>query len=557
MRIALLLLPVVACAQIDSLATDADGSRLWFNSGYALRGSGDVVVGGRVYAWNSSAPEIVAQATDFAYLGSPFISSDGKTSGWQFYYPCRTGSCGMSILPRNGLHVTRAGKTQEFVGVNVFISRNGRYLVQGGTPPGYPPVLTDLDTGSRIDKPDMTTAPGRHGIADDGSLAGILRASSDTIVVAGPAAILRTFQVPGKVVYSYAITDDARLMFVQTRTGNLQDEIQYAVIRIDLASGAQTELLSGPDLLTFDISGNGARVLLTSEHRFGGPGDLLLWDGQVRKIATAEQGYKDLVVSDDGTVAYVVERSNRLLKVNLSTVATEEVMPPFPSNLVQDSFGVTPGSAVRYSGFGLTKDVELDSEAGGLPVIETTPVTIYIQVPWEIPQDVMSTVRINKAGYPFETSIRLYPAGRVAPWIATIEQEPYYRNAAEAFIKAAQPDFKSLVSMENPALPGSTIHTWLTGLGPLDKPVPTGAPGPDNPPARPLAGVACYLIGPINNPPPTGIELPFVAYAPGLIGVYQVDMTIPKNWPAGPSSIRCESSGQLSQYVKIQIGLAQ
>jgi uncharacterized protein (TIGR03437 family) len=399
----------------------------------------------------------------------------------------------------------------------------------------------------------MWTVSGRHGIADDGSLAGIPRSSTDTIIVAVPAATPRTFQLPGEV-YSHAITADARQAFVQTRAGNLQDGFQYALVRIDLASGAQTELLRRPDAFTFDISGNGARVLLTSEHRYGGPGEVLLWDGQVRKIATAEQGYKDMVVSDDGTVAYIVERSNRLLKVDLSTAATEEVMPPFPSNLQQDSYGVTPGSAVRYSGFGLTKDLEFESDAvGGLPVIDSTPIAIYIQVPWEIPPDVESRVWINKAGYPFENSVRLYPAGRTPPWIATLEQEPFYRN--EAVIKAAQPDFKSLVSRDNPAVPGSTIHAWLTGLGPLDKPVPTGAPGPDNPPARPLAGVACYLIGPADNPPPTGIELPFVGYAPGLIGVYQVDMTIPKNWPAGPSSIRCESSGRLSQEVKIQVGL--
>jgi uncharacterized protein (TIGR03437 family) len=403
----------------------------------------------------------------------------------------------------------------------------------------------------------MGTGSGRHVVADNGSVAGVARLVSDVVLVASLGGEIRSFQAPGNV-YSYAIAPDGSVLFVQTRTGNFQDGFEYALFRIDAANGMQTEVFRSLDLFTFDISGDGARVLLASESRIGEPGDLMLWDGQVRKIATAEQGYKDLVVSDDGSVAYVVERSNRLIKVNLSTAETEEMLPPFPSNIQQDSYGVTPGSAVRYHGFGFTKDIKLDSDAvGALPVIETTPAAIYVQAPWETPQDVTSTVRINKAGNPFEASIGLYAASRVTPWIATVEPPPYNWNPSETFIKAAQPDFQSLVSADNPAASGSTIHAWLTGLGPLDRPVPTGAPGPDNPPARPLSGVACYLIGPGGNPPPTGIELPFVAYAPGLIGVYQVDMTIPKNWPTGASHLRCEASGWLSQDVRVDVGLAR
>jgi len=29
--------------------------------------------------------------------------------------------------------------------------------------------------------------------------------------------------------------------------------------------------------------------------------------------------------------------------------------------------------------------------------------------------------------------------------------------------------------------------------------------------------------------------MPFIAYAPGLLGVYQVDLVIPADWPAGPA----------------------
>lgn len=44
-----------------------------------------------------------------------------------------------------------------------------------------------------------------------------------------------------------------------------------------------------------------------------------------------------------------------------------------------------------------------------------------------------------------------------------------------------------------------------------------------------------------TNPSWTGLALPFVAYAPGLTGFYQVDITIPPDWPAGQFQVACYS----------------
>jgi uncharacterized protein (TIGR03437 family) len=40
--------------------------------------------------------------------------------------------------------------------------------------------------------------------------------------------------------------------------------------------------------------------------------------------------------------------------------------------------------------------------------------------------------------------------------------------------------------------------------------------------------------------------LPFIGYAPGLVGVYQVNVTIPADWPTSTSYLDCYSGAHFS-----------
>ena len=146
------------------------------------------------------------------------------------------------------------------------------------------------------------------------------------------------------------------------------------------------------------------------------------------------------------------------------------------------------------------------------------------------------TATIGKEGHPFELSINII-SNR-----ASVAPQFEYSDAQAGLIKAASQDFSHLIERNNPALPGETVHVWLTGLGPLDRPVATGVPGPFDPPSRPLAPLGCAMFGLGNtNPSWTGVALTFLAYAPGLAGFYQVDITIPADWPAGTFQVACYS----------------
>jgi uncharacterized protein (TIGR03437 family) len=113
------------------------------------------------------------------------------------------------------------------------------------------------------------------------------------------------------------------------------------------------------------------------------------------------------------------------------------------------------------------------------------------------------------------------------------------------YAKAIHQDFQSLVTPSSPARPGETIHVYLTGLGPLDQAVPTGAPGPVSPAVHPLAPINCWL----ENSPGQQLQMPYLGYAAGLIGIYQADLTMPDNLVRGTPTLYCtasDSSGTFS-----------
>lgn len=75
----------------------------------------------------------------------------------------------------------------------------------------------------------------------------------------------------------------------------------------------------------------------------------------------------------------------------------------------------------------------------------------------------------------------------------------------------------------------------------------TGAPGPADPPARPLIPFACYVPRSEDERMFRGVEVPFLALARGLIGVYQAGITLPRDLAPGPVKLRCEANGFIDE----------
>jgi uncharacterized protein (TIGR03437 family) len=76
----------------------------------------------------------------------------------------------------------------------------------------------------------------------------------------------------------------------------------------------------------------------------------------------------------------------------------------------------------------------------------------------------------------------------------------------------------------SPAAAGSFITAYLTGIGPVDNPVPTGQVTPSSPLARPTLQAVATIGGQVA-------ETLFLGLTPGLVGVAQANLRVPQLAP--------------------------
>lgn len=85
----------------------------------------------------------------------------------------------------------------------------------------------------------------------------------------------------------------------------------------------------------------------------------------------------------------------------------------------------------------------------------------------------------------------------------------------------------SLITPQNPARPGEVIAVYLTGIGPVNPAIPSGAPGPV--PAANAAATITVGIGGVQAT--TG----FVGLTPSVTGLAQINLTVPTGLSTGSS----------------------
>jgi uncharacterized protein (TIGR03437 family) len=98
----------------------------------------------------------------------------------------------------------------------------------------------------------------------------------------------------------------------------------------------------------------------------------------------------------------------------------------------------------------------------------------------------------------------------------------------------------------HPANPGEPLIIWAVGLGQTIPAVPTGDDAPSDPPAAVIPSPMIYLGG---SKLPAG----FAGLAPGQVGVYQVNFTVPSDAAKGTSLVAILQGDNLSDYASIAI----
>jgi len=142
--------------------------------------------------------------------------------------------------------------------------------------------------------------------------------------------------------------------------------------------------------------------------------------------------------------------------------------------------------------------------------------SVTIQVPFEVPP-VNVLLRIRVRGSEISKLVNIL---EISPGVF----EWRMRDGRSRPVML-RPD-NSFVSVDNPARRGETIRVYAVGLGRLSAPVGTNQTGSASLDARTVLPV---VVG-VNN---AGVEPLYAAYAPNLIGVYEVAFVVPADTPAG------------------------
>ena len=155
------------------------------------------------------------------------------------------------------------------------------------------------------------------------------------------------------------------------------------------------------------------------------------------------------------------------------------------------------------------------------PVYSVTPAQINAVVPYTLDPTSTGvvTVQVSNNGTP-SNSVSEY-LGFSSPGIFTV---PAGGLGSGAILHA---NF-SLVSTSSPAKVGETVQIYLTGLGAVSPGVNAGAAAPSSPLSNTVNQIAVYIDG-------LPATVAYAGLAPGLGGLYQLNVTIPSGVTKGAS----------------------
>src|SRR4029077_17032467 len=107
-------------------------------------------------------------------------------------------------------------------------------------------------------------------------------------------------------------------------------------------------------------------------------------------------------------------------------------------------------------------------------------------------------------------------------------------------------DNNELVTPSNPLHPGDQIVIYATGLGRTSPPVDTGLPAPSDP--LPIA-----LIVPDVTLGGVPMKISYAGLAPGEVGVYQINATVPPKPPQGMEIPLVVNQGGASTSLSVRV----
>jgi uncharacterized protein (TIGR03437 family) len=168
-----------------------------------------------------------------------------------------------------------------------------------------------------------------------------------------------------------------------------------------------------------------------------------------------------------------------------------------------------------------------------------SPGQINVQVPWELAGQSQVQLKVSNGLY---SSARLtIPLNEVSP--AFFEYtDP---GSGRQLIAALDQNFQ-LVTGAAPVARGSVVQLYANGLGPVDNQPATGQVAPSSPLAT------CRIAAQVTIGGQNATVL-FAGLAPGFVGLYQINATVPAEAPTGIQPVVITMNGVASKTASLPV----
>jgi len=336
---------------------------------------------------------------------------------------------------------------------------------------------------------------------------------------------------------------------------------------VSLSFGAQSPRLPIRETRTLSITNTGAAgdtFTLSVVPRAPNPNLRVELDRSSLVLAPGLTAQINVTMSNPGLVQTVVEGA-----INVRSAATSRSInvPYWATFVVPDvnlggvvsaaSFrgegGLAPGSIVTIFGVGLSASSNaqavvfpLPTELGGTVVqlngasvamLFASASQLNLQIPFEITAGGFASGTVQADGIRGGTFS--FSVSQFSPGLFSMTGDG---RGPGAILHA---DFR-LVNAQNPARPGEAVLIFGTGLGAVDTPPPLGRPAPSQP-LSVTTTTPTVTIGARDG------RVLFSGLAPGFAGLYQVNVTVPADLPAGEHPVVLTIGGASSNTVTISV----
>jgi uncharacterized protein (TIGR03437 family) len=546
-----------------ALATNRDGSILYFSSPLRIKGT-DQYFHPKIFTWDSMngirlyeqrASDVPFPISNFGFIGAHFfslvapdVSSDASTVAITGIRFCNFSDVCLLGLEEFQSTIYKAGQPPITAPGSATLSRNGRYALLGSSidrqvlPPQM--QLVDLQTGQQAQYegglPGSRAQPGAtHQVANDGTV--VMGGSSISLGQGGQLRMI----VPSTSTVAHPLINDAgTLVIYQAGSGQASEPARLSAYSVPAGSSTDlvTDTADSPGFAA-SISDDGAQVaFLYGQNR---QVHMIRRDGTgLRQITNFPEAVTEVALSGDGSVAFAVTAANRIVRIDIASAQSTDIVPPTPYTNV-DRIQVSRGSVTRVTGSGFAPDIEdalppfplalggVELHVGGspAPIAGVSPNSISYPATWALPDS------------PVEVEVSVSSA-EARPFIPGFEVEPnppgFYlliQPGSPFMLIAVHEDYTSLISSASPARVGEIIHVYAKDLGPVNPAPPAGLPAPLSPLSLLTPPMSCTLQADPNPGDP--VEVVFAGLAPELLNVFQVDVRLPISFRANPSALRC------------------